>query len=101
MSDVQHTPGPWKVEVKPAEFVIRSREGIRVISTSWHHSTRNPYPLEKEAEANAHLIAAAPDLLAALEIILMTHDLSCKGEDCQISGIDLARVAIAKARGQS
>lgn len=49
---------------------------------------------------DARLMAAAPDLFAALEIILMTHDLSCKGEDCQISGIDLARIAIRKAKGE-
>jgi hypothetical protein len=51
-------------------------------------------------EANALLIAAAPDLLEVLEIIVKTHDATCQGEGCQLGGIDLARAAIAKARGQ-
>lgn len=29
-----------------------------------------------------------------LTIILMTHDLTCKGAECQISVIDLARLAL-------
>ena len=39
---------------------------------------------------------AAHELALALELILKTHDLTCKGEDCQISGIDLGRAALAK-----
>lgn len=36
------------------------------------------------------------ELVAALKLILMTHGFSCKGEDCQISGIDLGYAALAK-----
>ena len=39
---------------------------------------------------------AAPDLLAALKLIIKSHDASCPGEDCRIFGIDLARNLIAK-----
>ena len=55
--------------------------------------------LETEAFYGNSVRDAAPELLAALELILKTHDLTCKGEECQISGIDLGRAAIAKARG--
>jgi hypothetical protein len=41
---------------------------------------------------NAHLIAAAPDLLKALEYILSYDDM--------VEGADAARAAIAKARGE-
>jgi hypothetical protein len=42
--------------------------------------------------ANAHLIAAAPDMLAALELLLPYL------EDCRMDSE--ARAAIAKAKGQ-
>jgi hypothetical protein len=45
-----------------------------------------------ECDANARLIAAAPDLLKALEYILSYDD--------TVEGADAARVAIAKARGE-
>jgi hypothetical protein len=47
------------------------------------------------------LHAAAPELLAALERIIVTHDASCAGPECGIAGIDKARTAIARARGES
>lgn len=40
--------------------------------------------------------SAIAELLEVLKMILLTHDLSCKGEECQISGIDAARILIAK-----
>ena len=58
------TPGPWASD-------YLDQNGQRVVSgqhieicTCWHHSVGS---IEKEMEANAHLIAAAPDLYAALE----------------------------------
>ena len=60
------TPGPWDSD-------YLDQNGQRVVSgqhieicTCWHHSVGS---IEKEMEANAHLIAAAPDLYAALELI--------------------------------
>jgi hypothetical protein len=49
--------------------------------------------IDDKRSANMALISAAPDLLAALELIL-SHD------DQQI-GADIARKAIAKAKGES
>lgn len=47
------------------------------------------------AEANARLIAAAPDLLAALERI--THE---QGQTLNSKAVDQALSALSKARGQ-
>jgi len=51
-----------------------------------------------ERDANASLIAAAPDLLAALK--QQTHALVAGGYDPRSKAIEDARAAIAKAEGQ-
>lgn len=58
----QHTPGPWKVlnDLSSWHLVPIDAECGKHIGLAF---TGPPYP---EAEANARLIAAAPDLLAAL-----------------------------------
>lgn len=60
--------------------------------------TESPLPI-LEIEANARLMAAAPDLLEALEIIVAgrigTHGTLCSLEQLQ----EIARAAIAKAGG--
>ena len=47
-------------------------------------------------QANAKLIAAAPDLLEALEAVMRAHDLGTHNFNAH----DLATKAISKARGQ-
>lgn len=61
------TPGPWEVRAYETTFEVRSLDGINVVSTSWHSVHRKPYPLKDEAQANARLITAAPDLLHAAQ----------------------------------
>jgi hypothetical protein len=63
---VAHTPGPWTIQRRsPAavrwDSIIRGSNGEPVAS-----SLAAGYP-ERESEANARLIAAAPDLLKALK----------------------------------
>ena len=56
----QHTPGPW--EVRTGEF-IKDSEGKAIAYCQSSNGTRNV----DEVHANARLIAAAPDLLKALD----------------------------------
>jgi len=57
----KHTPGPWKWwTTHEGSHRINPEEGGLVIASC---DTRNPFSYEQEA--NARLIAAAPDLLAA------------------------------------
>ena len=67
----QHTPGPWGVggKDKSGQRIVEN-EHIE-ICTCWHHSVG---AIEKEMEANARLIAAAPDLLGALRFILAFYE---------------------------
>jgi hypothetical protein len=63
----QHTPGPWAIEspdISGAPFRVRKSENHPQGDLTICHV--NPY-LSYESEANAQLIAAAPDLLSALE----------------------------------
>lgn len=63
----EHTPGPWEVyEGKPEEMEILILAEGGDIGAVWWSLTTGPQPVD---EANARLIAAAPDLLEALECI--------------------------------
>lgn len=53
MSEVKHTPGPWTLHETSSGGAIVSRENVQ--------------SLQVVPVADAFLIAAAPDLLAALE----------------------------------
>jgi len=101
MAKAKHTPGPW---------VVRKWSQLMNIQGNIHQVTDGDlYPTAfvpawdmpgageiegtQEAIANARLIAAAPDLLEALEKIVFDWD----GEPEDM--ID-ARAAIAKAKGK-
>lgn len=103
-----HTPGPWQVEMIAGRFhggVIRSlgvwREyvggrGYPQVALATAH---DQLISEEERIANATLIAAAPELLAALKALLdeLTWRVGdgAEGEPCLMA----ARAAIAKAEG--
>ena len=69
--NTKHTPGPWKVsttykDAQAGKFSIAPWASQR--QSICRLSAREDYPAEY-AEANARLIAAAPDLLETLENI--------------------------------
>lgn len=71
MSAAKHTPGPWSVH-PGGQYVGERIDGPSGRGLA-HAITRDPHPTlghglsVDEAAANARLIAAAPDLLAACE----------------------------------
>ena len=72
MSKVGHTPGPWEVdEHEGLVYRPMPEQGANAADFVCSISTGKP-----EAEANARLIAAAPDLLEACEAVLkaLLHD---------------------------
>lgn len=82
----QHTPGPWIVERDGAMLEVCNAETLFTVARVFRQ------------EQNARLIAAAPDLLAAL---LALMDLESRGRVMPIGREwDAARAAIAKATGQ-
>ena len=73
----QHTPGPWTVEVwdysyaNPPRKELNVRDGSMLLATvAWDEGKENPYTVQTDtANANARLIAAAPQLLAFVETV--------------------------------
>ena len=94
-----HTPGPWRI-VGGTEV----RGGGTIICNTADYRVPNP-DLEAVASPDARLIAAAPDLLAALEELIAEWDATHADEDhrtgytLDTGGIRMARDAIARATG--
>lgn len=91
----KHTPGPWAIEKESESHSIvnRSFEG-----DEW--CIAEVYKQTDMAIANANLIAAAPDLLEALNKLL---DKAYKQNfnDAYPEIVEAAELAIAKARGEA
>jgi len=79
---MSHTPGPWTVESDGTTLVM---DGQIVATAIAPDGARID-----EQRANARLIAAAPDLLVALQAVLRVADRATVE-------FDAARAAIAKA----
>ena len=70
-SEAKHTPGPWRI-LDPSSPV--PHEHVRVVVGKGRTArdtvaSAAAYRRAEECEANARLIAAAPDLLEALRVI--------------------------------
>lgn len=88
----KHTPGPWRIAGKMID------SDSHAVVARVFNEVRDPIlsnvPLATMA-ANARLIAAAPELLEALEIYLMAGHKEARREASVI-----AKAAIAKATGK-
>lgn len=95
-----HTNGPWIVE----SWTRREGESVTRFVIATPKETRGAFKGCQEiigecaSEANARLIAAAPDLLAALEQVTTAAAQGWSGELLKVA-LDKARAAIAAARG--
>ena len=91
----KHTPGPWAIGHSfTADIAIREPSGECVAVTC--------ELCEGEAEANARLIASAPELLAALrdcEARLTLLIESGRGKLLDVTARNTSRAVIAKATG--
>jgi hypothetical protein len=88
-STMNHTPGPWSVDTSHGITVdADTRRICRVPVTGYLNVA-----WLREADANARLIAAAPELLRSLEALVVRCGVS-QGE-----AVDDALAAIKKAKG--
>ena len=83
----EHTPGPWE-PMWDFSAVTHRQEVV---------ASLNSLVKNGEYEANARLIAAAPELLAALEALNKQVEIGCP--EVARNERKQARAAIAKARG--
>ena len=93
MADVKHTPGPWTVTADGAGWYIECapERGHSVAYIMAEIGEEDPDTSDDEKEANARLIAAAPDLLEALQMLLEFPNTG--------PATSAAREAITKATG--
>lgn len=98
MNAPKHAPGPW------------TAQGLAIVASDRSFVGRvYPWcadPQDAEcAKGNARLIAAAPDLLAALEETITAginwYETATKSDASELGFVVRARAAIAKATGES
>lgn len=95
MSEAKHTLGPWRVSYERGTTKIRTADNESIMCDETY------YPWVPENDADWHLIAAAPDLLEALEWALDAWDTHNRtGDPMQGDWESDAIAAIAKAKGE-
>ena len=112
MTDTQHTPGPWKAcrshetfngpmwDIDDDERAEYEAEPFVAIESE-KRTVMRAHDLFEMRPADARLIAAAPELLAALEDLLWAVTGFGDFEAQHPEEFAAARAAIAKATGQT
>lgn len=98
----KHTPGPWAVDINTNHAheaeTVRGADNVRIAATYKIHDQRDDKKAAYfEARANARLIAAAPELLRALEFA--KNELHYHPATRNSEALEVVRAAIAKATG--
>lgn len=91
---MSHTPGPWKTRSHRSNVYVSG--GIDDSDKELWITVQTPG--DEIRAANARLIAAAPDLLAALKELVADKYL---GDPINADRMKTARAAIAKATGEA
>lgn len=101
----KHTPGTWRHDVGE-RGAWRENERRLILPPFDEHKSNAPIAklsmLDERSEANADLMAAAPDLLSACERLVASAKCPCVVEcgDCIVCKAKaVARAAIARATG--
>lgn len=104
MSDTKHTPGPWGINPDPCHF----GSATSIVGGDW----KEDGPLARElmvevggfagiktTEANTRLIAAAPDMLEALEAVVRAANEGPEHLYMEVMASSICRDALVKAKG--
>lgn len=106
MSEAKHTPGPWSLERVPIQSRGGSNTAYKIgpftccLYDDWR--PREAGTSEGENAANARLMAAAPDLLAACKMAL--RDVGDGGPSSDYASaytVSQIKAAIARAEGRA
>lgn len=90
--ELKHTPAPWKHTIRNANEIMTTFHGVTIGGVYLDITTANQ-------KSDAHLIAAAPELLEAL-IEMQRNGRKQGWNDIYESSMEKTRLAIAKALGQ-
>ena len=106
MTEVKHTPGPWLIEEDDHEEefeIYPQKDGPPPLGRWAEICTVKDY--HGSPKANAHLIAAAPDLLEALKAAVSALEWWEREHQCCSGATDeqmaIINAAIAKAEGRA
>lgn len=82
MNDIKHTPGPWRIGSPGPNgcYTVGTERGLMTAMVA--HSINEPDQAE-QAEADAKLIASAPELLRCLDQYVKA---------CELQGIKLGSI---------
>ncbi len=74
MSEIAHTAGPWHMEGKSgndgeAMVIVSKDRTIAWTAATWDEASQGDV-ITPEDEANAKLVAAAPELLESLQLVM-------------------------------
>jgi len=103
MSQLKATPGPWQRSLSKetgGSFIehIDSQYVSHIVAfVHASHDMFDPPIPTKEDEANAHLIAAAPEIYNLLDQYVEAFSDKTRGCNLEL----VARAALAKARGET
>ena len=105
---MKHTLGPWRIRPRMSndycQSIISGELAIATVEEHWEKGEgKQVFPKTEEAEANARLMAAAPELLESLIMMVDTHERHIGGRpgpDDVADRWDKARAAIEKATGE-
>lgn len=114
--NTKHTPGPWRTLAKNPRKIVTAETRHTIVASCYTDASNGPglrtkqsagSPPREDAEANARLIAAAPELLEALEScrlyiegVAEFNGLAITGPGTLAKTVNEARAAITKATGK-
>jgi hypothetical protein len=110
MKETKHTPGPWIVRSHEPWVIAKDHGDMKSV-------VHLNYPIEQTPtqQANAHLVAAAPEMLKALEVVtdsieaeiearyppeIKEHPAMMRRYEQDMEEVKEARAIISKARGE-
>ena len=89
MTERKWTPGPWDAD----DMAVRTNDKA-LVSLVYGNGDGSLF------KANAHLIAAAPELYEALKLFVDATPKLDMSDPCMVERVNRARAALAKARGE-
>ena len=101
-SAAQHTPGRWIIDDFHDDVAVYDETGMVIAIVRADAAPADALPVEvtRVVESNARLIAAAPELLEALRLLVEWADGEHGDGPVGVQSMAEARTALAKAEGR-